>query len=106
MERSKVPKPAKARVARHRSRTMAKGSKRVEVTVPGHDASLLKAIARVLRQGGDEAKLIRAAVQPLVSSTKAKTGAELVDFLRQSPLAGVELSLQRDASTGRMIDFG
>lgn len=106
MEQAKESKPAKVRVAQHRSRTMVKGSKRVEVTVPSHDASLLKAIAGALRQGGKEAKRIRDSVRPLVSSPKAKTGAELVAFLRQSPLVGADLSLERDRSTGRTVDFG
>ena len=106
MEQAKEPKAAKVRVARHRSRTTAKGSKRVEVTVPSHDASLLKAIAGALRQGGKEAKRVRDSVRPLVSSPKAKTGAELVAFLRHSPLAGAALSLERDRSTGRTVDLG
>lgn len=106
MEQAKKSKTAKVRVARHRSRTMAKGSQRVEVTVPSHDASLLKAIAGALRQGGNEAKRIRESVRPIVSPPKAKTGAELVAFLRQSPLVGANLSLERDRSTGRTVDLG
>jgi hypothetical protein len=85
---------------------MAKGSQRGEVTVPSHDASLLKAIPGALRQGGKEAKRLCDAVRPLVSPPKAKTGAELVAFLRQSPLVGADLSLERDRSTGRTVDLG
>ena len=49
MEQTKSPKQAKKRVAQYRSRASAKGSKRVEVTVPDRDAMLVKAIAGALR---------------------------------------------------------
>lgn len=106
MEQAKSSKQAKARVSRHRSRVIAKGSKRVEVTVPSRDATLVKAIAGALRQGGKEAKRIRESVQPLVASSKAKTGSELVAFFRRSPLVGANLPMERDHSTGRAADLG
>ncbi|MEE4209112.1 MAG: hypothetical protein V2I43_07595 [Parvularcula sp.] len=106
MEQAKETKPAKVRVARHRSRASAKGSRRVEVTVPSHDASLVKAIAGALRLGGKDAKRIRESVQSLVTAPKAQTGAELVAFFRNSPLVDAELSLERDRSSGRTVDLG
>ncbi|WP_114391088.1 hypothetical protein [Notoacmeibacter marinus] len=105
MEQAKSSKQAKRRVAQYRSRASAKGSKRVEVTVPNRDAILVKAIAGALRKGGETASRVRKSVQPLVSAPKAKTGAELVTFLRNSPLVGAELSLERDRSSGRTVDF-
>lgn len=105
MKQTKESRPAKVRVAQHRSRATAKGSKRVEVTVPSRDASLVKAIAGALRQGGKDAKRIRDSIRPLVSSPKAKTGSELVAFFRGSPLAGSEFSAERDQSTGRSVDL-
>ena len=105
MEHAKSVKQAKARVARHRSRTAAKGSKRVEVTVPTRDASLVKAIAGALRSGGAKAKHIRESIQPLVAAPKARTGAELVAFFRNSPLVEAELSPERDRSRGRSVDL-
>lgn len=105
MQQTKESKPAKARVARHRSGAKAKGSQRVEVTVPSRDASLVKAIAGALRQGGQDAKRIRESVQSLVAAPKAQTGAELVAFFRNSPLVDAELSLERDRSTGRTVDL-
>ena len=105
VERSKSTNRTKARVARHRTRVAAKGSKRVEVTVPSRDASLVKAIAGVLRSGGKEAKRIRDSLQPIVSSPKAKTGLELVAFFRKSPLVGANLQVERDNSAGRTADF-
>lgn len=106
MEQAKESKPAKVRVARHRSKATAQGSRRVEVTVPNRDASLIKAIAGALRQGGKEAKRIRDSVEPLVSSPKAKTGTELVAFFRRSPLIGSDLSVDRDRSAGRTAELG
>lgn len=105
MEQTKSPKQAKKRVAQYRSRASARGSKRVEVTVPSCDAMLVKAIAGVLRKGGEKARRVRESVQPLVSVPKAKTGAELVAFFRNSPLVGAELSLERDRSPGRTVDL-
>ena len=107
MEHAKSVKQAKARVARHRSQTAAKGSKRVEVTVPTRDASLVKAMAGALCNGGAKAKHIRESIQPLVAAPKAKTktGAELVAFFRNSPLVEAELSLERNRSGGRSVDL-
>ncbi len=44
--------------------------------------------------------------QPDPSSSKAKTGSELVAFSRNSPLVGADLEFERDRSTGRSIDLG
>ena len=107
MEQVKSLKQANKRIAQYRSRASAKGSKRVEVTVPNRrDAMLVKAIADALRKGGEKAKRVREYVQPLVSAPRAKTGAELVAFFRNSPLVGTELSLERDQSSGRNVDLG
>ncbi len=99
-------KPPKGRVARHRGRVAAGGSKRVEVTVPSSDAGLVKAIAGALRSGGRDAERIREALEPIVSSAKAATGPDLVAFFRRSPLVGADLKVERDGSTGRSVDFG
>lgn len=94
-----------ARLARHRLKTAATGSRRVEVVIPAADAPLIKAVAGVLRSGGAEAARVRAQLQPLASPGKARTGAELVAFLRASPLVGADLDLERDRSTGRTIEL-
>ncbi|MFC3228390.1 hypothetical protein ACFOGJ_14195 [Marinibaculum pumilum] len=98
--------PPKGRVARHRTRVAAGGSKRVEVTVPSGDARLLKAVAGALRAGGKDAERIRDALGPIVSAAKAVTGSELVAFFRRSPLVGADLETERDGSTGRSADLG
>ncbi len=95
-----------SRVSRHRKRIASSGAKRVEVTVPCRDASLVKAIAGALRSDGAEAELIRQSLHPVLTTPKAKTGTELVAFLRASPLTETELPVERDRSTGRSADLG
>ena len=94
-----------SRVSRHRKRTSTGGAKRVEITVPVRDASLVKAIAGALRAGGEEAELIRRSLQQKLTPPRAKTGAELVAFLRASPLVDADLTIERDHFTGRSADL-
>ena len=94
-----------SRISRHRKRIATGGAKRVEVTVPFQDAPLVKAIAGALRSGGEEAELIRRSLQPVLTAPRAKTGVELVAFLRASPLTDAELAIERDHSTGRSADL-
>ena len=95
-----------ARVSRHRKRTAVSGARRVEVTVPERDAPLVKAIAGALRSDGEEAVLIRRSLQPVLATPRARTGSELVSFLRASPLTEAELSIDRDGTTGRSAELG
>ena len=94
-----------SRVSRHRTRVAASGARRVEVTVPLQDAPLVKAIAGALRSGGEEAELVRRSLQQRLTAPRAETGAELVAFLRASPLTDVDLAVERDHSTGRSADL-
>ena len=94
-----------SRVSRHRKRIATGGAKRVEVTVPLQDAPLVKAIAGALRTGGEDAEVIRRTLQPRLIAPRAKTGAELVAFLRASPLTDADLAVERDHSTGRSADL-
>jgi hypothetical protein len=105
VEPARLTARGKSRVARHRTRSTASGSKRVEVTVPLRDATLVKAIAGVLRTGGQDAERLRALLRPIMSSSKAKTGSELVAFFRGSPVVGADLGIERDTSTGRSPDL-
>ena len=94
-----------SRVSRHRKRIAAGGVRRVEVRAPLQDAPLVKAIAGALRAGGEEAELVRRSLQQRLTASRAKTGVELVAFLRASPLAGADLAVERDHSTGRSADL-
>ena len=91
------------RVARHRIRRSASGLRRVEVTVPAADAALVRTMAATLRRGGDEAREVRNALAPVAA--RARSGQELVAFLRASPLVGEDLVFERDLSVGRAADL-
>lgn len=105
MTHSNTSDQVNARVALHRTKVAASGSRRVEVTVPNNDAALVKSIAESLRSGGKRAELIRESLKPIVATTKARDGAELVAFFRSSPLAQEGLDIVRDRSTGRTADL-
>ena len=110
MKRAQQATKKTSRVARRRKKIAARGARRVEVTVPSHDAPLVKAMAGVLRLGGEDANRIRKSLQFLLSAPKAKTGKEtgkeLMAFLRASPLVETELQIERDRTTGRCADLG
>ena len=95
---------SKRRVIRHRARAAAQGSRRVEVTVPPNDAGLVKAVAGLLRAGGDEARMVRDALASMTAIEPARTGAELLAILRASPLVGEDLTIERDRTRGRVVD--
>ena len=95
-----------ARISRHRKRIATSGARRVEVTVPSRDASLVKAIADDRRSNGEEAELIRRSLHPVLVTPRARTGRELVAFLRGSSLTETELSIERDRTTGRSAKLG
>ena len=76
------------RVADHRSRKAATGSRRVEVTVPVEHVELIRAVARLSRDA-DASDDGVASLQELVEPGQrpARTGDELVAFFRSfSPL--------------------
>ena len=93
-------------VSRDHKRTASSDTKRVKVTVPSRDAPLVKAIAGVLRSDSVKAELIRQSLHSVPATPKAKTGAELVAFLRASPLTETELSIERDSAVGHAVDLG
>ena len=96
---------SRARIVRHRVRTSATGYRRVEVTVAKGDAGLIRAVANTLRTGGRDAESMRNALKSMTSAEPVRTGAELVGFLRASPIVGEGLEFERDRSTGRVIDL-
>ncbi len=75
------------------------------MTVPAEDAALVRAVARTLRVGGRPAEALRGRIAGSVAAPQAQTGRELLAFLRSSPLGGVELDIERDRSTGRVVDL-
>lgn len=96
---------SKVRVARHRAKATAQGARRIEVTVPTRDAWAIRAIASILREGGENAKTVRKTISSIAPVKLARTGVELIDFFRSSPFVGEDIVIERDRSTGRQIDL-
>ena len=90
---------SKASIVQHQTRTSTAESDRVEGAIGGSDAGLMNAIASTVPAGGEDPERVRDAVI-------ATTSAELVAFLRGSPLVGEELKMDRDKSWGRVVDIG
>ncbi len=104
-QRTRKPAGTTRRVARHRKKLTKSGAKRVEVTIPARDADLVRAVAALLRAGGDQARRVRKTLGPLTRTGIARSGRDLVAFFRNSPLVGTELEFERDKSPGRAIDL-
>jgi len=100
-----MPKPslrrkANKRVARHRHRVVTKGKRRVELVVPASDVQLMKSLATVLREDGAAAADARRALRSLAPSSRSdepKTGRDLIEFFRNSPLFGEHALFARDS---------
>lgn len=104
-DRNVSGKEGRSRVAVHRRKVSAQGGRRVEVAVPGEDAPLVRGIAAVLRSGGAAADELRRRVRPIVAPVGTRTGADLIAFFQSSPLAGIELEIERDRSPGRVVEL-
>ena len=100
-----LPRDAAARVARHRVRAAANGVQRLEVSVPRADASLVRSLARTLRDGGERAVDLRRTLATVMPPPVARTGAELWEFLRSGPVFDVELDIRRETTDRPPVEF-
>lgn len=91
---SKKQPPSK-RVALYRKRAARAGLNRIEVTVPAHDIAHIRAIARLLREGGEKADRLRAQTGQFEETRIAKTGRDLVAILRDGAQGGFALDLPK-----------
>jgi hypothetical protein len=66
-------------VKSHRKRLRSSGLKRVEVTVPVNDATLVREVASVLRNGGATAQRLASSVRQITAGKKEPTIAEVMD---------------------------
>jgi hypothetical protein len=80
-------------VQHHRQRQKRQGLTRVEVTVPGRDAALLRDVAKALRNPKGAAAARAFIRMHLVGRTP-----DFKEFLASAPLEGVDLT--------RPLDFG
>jgi len=100
-----VRKISQRRLLEHRKRPLAARAKRVAVTVPAQDVQVIRDLAEALRAGGKRAIAARSAARPVVKKSGFRSGRELLEFFQNSPLAEVDLYLERDKSTGRPVDL-
>jgi hypothetical protein len=63
----------------HRKRLRDGGLKRVEVTAPARDTTLVRQIASVLRTQGPQAKRLISELRQITSQKKGPTAAEVID---------------------------
>ena len=73
--------------------------------MPVEDAGVIESVAETLRRGGTAAAELCETLSPTLSPQQAKTGADLVAFLRASPLRDANLEGERDRSLGRPVDL-
>lgn len=90
---SKQNLPPSKRLAIYRKRAERAGIVRAEVSVPAKDITHIRTLARALREGGAMADKIRAQSAQIEKPQIAKTGAELVAFLRQGAREGFVVDL-------------
>ena len=102
MAKKPVRKARQRRSLEHRKRPLAA---RVTVTVPAADVQVIRDVADALRAGGSRAIAARKAAKPVIQKPWFRSGAEFAEFLKNSPLADVDLDLERDKSTGRPVDL-
>ncbi len=96
--------PAK-RITLYRENNRRKGMTRLEVTVPLHDAGLVRRAAQTLRQGGRPASRLRGQLAESGDSGTARTPQELLAFFQNSPLATYDIDLTRDKSPIPAVEF-
>src|SRR6516162_2950873 len=88
----------------------------IQMIIPVQDIHLMHCLSGILRKGGDEAESLRQQLRQITDLNLGKTGdnlkrtgADLIAFFRNSPLADVafelERELERDKETSRTITF-
>ena len=105
MPHLRPPPEAAPRLVRHRRKLASLGAQRLEITVPAVDAAMIRELAATLRAGGEGARQLRDRLQPLLRPKTAATGQDLVAFFQASPLCGEDVRIERDTSTGRVVDL-
>ena len=91
-------------VANHRRRLAERGISRYEVRGLEADKTLLRSLARRLVANDAEAKRLRSAVARELGE-EAPSGGKIWAALRNSPLLGLDLDLEREVVLPRDIDL-
>lgn len=90
-------------VENHRRRQRERGVGRFEVRGLEADKELLRAVARRLAEGGAASGELRTTIEAQVSPPATERGG-ILRALRQSPLVGAHLEVEREVGGGRDID--
>jgi len=94
--------------ANHRRRLTERGFARYEVRGLARDKELVREVARRLADDNADATRLRQEIaRQIVSdaSVKPRTGKDIWDALRRSPLVGLDLDIERELTTGRDIEL-
>jgi hypothetical protein len=91
-------------VVRNRKAMLARGIERFEVRALASDKGLIRGLAKKLAQDDEGAKKLRAALSGELGS-RPRTGREIYEWLRASPLVGVDWYTERPFDPGRKIDL-
>ncbi|MDE1991328.1 MAG: hypothetical protein KGI75_02450 [Rhizobiaceae bacterium] len=94
----------KRAIQNYRSRLEERGLARFEVLGRDEDRALIRALARRLAAGGADATHIRDVLTQAISEETPTKGG-VYDWLRNSPLVGADLDLERVRGKVREIDL-
>ena len=96
--------PQKRALQKYRDRLKRSGLGRFDVLGLDADRQLVRAFARRLAENDAEAARLRAEVGRQVGGGSGRRGGILA-ALRQSPLVGADLSVEREMTPGRDVDL-
>jgi len=95
----------KRAVENHRRRLGERGLARYEVRGLAKDKALVREFAKRLAANDTEAERLRETVAQKVSDKWPRTGKDIWEALRRSPLVGLDLDIEREFTTGRDVDL-
>ena len=96
--------PQKQALSRYRKRLSQRGMARFEILGLDADRELIRSLASRLAANGPDSLRIRASVRLTISGEQPKKGG-ILNALRQSPLVGADLDLNRPVAAGRRVDL-
>jgi hypothetical protein len=89
----------------YRSRLNERGMRRFEVLGRNSDRDLIRSRARRLAEDGPEAARLRTDVARTIAAGEQSKKGGILEALRRSPLAGVDLNLTRSHEAGRKTEL-
>jgi hypothetical protein len=98
----------KRAVANHRRRLSERGLARYEVRGLSQDKELVRKFAKLLAEKGPSAERLRREVAREAAEEaplQLRTGKDIWDALRRSPLVGADLDLSREVVPERDVDL-